>query len=461
MAAKRQVTNSAGSGDSKSRKSSDGSFPIVGIGASAGGLEAFEQFFRLVPPDSGLAFVLVPHLDPGHASMLTDILGRITAIPVVEATDQMAVEPNRVHVIPPNREMAIFHNVIQLRVPEVPHGKRMPIDSFFRSLAEDQGEKAICVILSGTGTDGTLGLRAIHGAGGVSFVQDPATAKYDGMPSSAVQSGLATYVLPVEKMVDELISCLKTGRKRAKGAAPIAPAEENAFAIIVHLLRTRTGHDFTLYKKNTVGRRVERRMAAHGIARVPAYARYLQEHPEEVQLLFKELLINVTSFFRDPEAFVAMKKEILPHLFAGKTEGYIFRIWVPGCATGEEAYSIAMMFREYMDDVKQEFKVQIYATDLDADAIAAARSGAYPPNITLDVSPERLRQFFTTREDGSTFYAHLDSNPAGPARSRGRGRRSRPNDTSGDEQHLRAQAGRTGRVRDPRRTGAEGRAADG
>ena len=400
MAAKRHVENAAGSGDSKERKSGDGGFPIIGMGASAGGLEAFEQFFRLVPRESGMAFVLVPHLDPGHASMLTEILQRITAMPVVEAQDQMAVAPNHVYVIPPNREMTLFHSAIQLSVPEAARGQRMPIDSFLRSLAEDQGEKAICVILSGTGTDGTLGLRAIHGAGGVSFVQAPATAKYDGMPSSAVQSGLATYVLPVEKMPDALMSYVKTAHKKTTSPAPAAPAAENAFGKIVQLLRSQTGHDFSLYKRSTVGRRVERRMTAHGIEGVPAYAHYLREHPEEVQLLFKELLINVTSFFRDPDAFAAMKKDILPQLFAGKPEKYVFRIWVPGCATGEEAYSIAILFREYMEDVKQEFKLQIYATDIVDDAIAAARAGAYPPNIAIDVSPDRLRRFFAKEETG-------------------------------------------------------------
>ena len=228
MAAKGHGKNSAGFGDSKEHKSPEGSFPTIGMGASAGGLEAFEQFFRLVPREVGMAFVLVPHLDPGHASMLTEILQRITAMPVVEAKDQLVVEPNHVYVIPPNREMTIFHGAIQLSVPEAARGQRMPIDSFLRSLAEDQGEKAICVILSGTGTDGTLGLRAIHGAGGVSFVQEPATAKYDGMPSSAVQSGLATYVLPVEKMPDELMSYVRTAQKKIS-PAPVTPAAENAF----------------------------------------------------------------------------------------------------------------------------------------------------------------------------------------------------------------------------------------
>ena len=399
MAAKKRGKRAANTPDPPGPETRAAGFPLVGMGASAGGLEAFEQFFRRVPRECGMAFVLVPHLDPGHASMLADILQRITAMTVVEVKDRMAVQPNHVYVIPPNREMTIFHGALHLSVPEEARGQRMPIDSFLRSLAEDQGEKAIGVILSGTGTDGTLGLRAIQGAGGVSFVQDPATSKYDGMPSSAVQSGVATYVLAVEKMPDELISCVKTARRGPRPAAP-APAAQNAYGKIVQVLRSRTGHDFSLYKKSTVGRRVERRMAVHGIDGVAAYAHYLHDHPDEVQLLFKELLINVTSFFRDPEAFAALKKDVLPALFAGKPEKYVFRVWAPGCATGEEAYSLAILLREYMDDAKPAFKIQIYATDLDGDAIAAARAGLYPPNITIDVSPERLRRFFVKEDQG-------------------------------------------------------------
>jgi two-component system CheB/CheR fusion protein len=382
------------------KKIENKAFPIVGMGASAGGLEAFEQFFRKMPADSGMAFVLVPHLDPGHASMLTEILQRTTVMPVLEAKNQMAVAPNQVYVIPPNRDMAIFHGTLQLSVPEVSHGKRMLIDSFLRSLAEEQGEKAIGVILSGTGTDGTLGLRAIHGAGGASFVQDPATAKYDGMPTSAVQSGLAAYVLPVEKMPEQLMTYVKTFfEKRIKPAPPVSVAR-SALNKVMLLLRSRTGHDFSLYKQTTISRRIERRMTVHCIEDTNTYARYLQEHPGEVKLLLKELLITVTSFFRDPEAFAVLKKEILPQLFEHKPENYIFRIWVPGCATGEEAYSIAILFREYMDDSKQEFKVQIYSTDIDEDSIAQARSGVYPTHITTDVSPERLRRFFVKEESG-------------------------------------------------------------
>ncbi len=377
-------------------------FPVVGLGASAGGLEAFEQFFRHAPTDSGLAFVLVPHLDPGHASILTEILQRNTAMPVVEAVDQMPVLPNRVHVIPPNRDMAIFHGVLQLSLPDVPRGQRMPIDAFLRSLAEDQGERAVGIILSGTGTDGTLGLRAILGAGGISLVQEPSSAKYDGMPTSAIRAGYATHVLMPENMAAALLG----PRSLLERGTPPVPAPAKPVAgmnRLLMLLRSATGHDFSLYKKSTIGRRIERRMAQHDLDDTEIYARYLKENPAEIQILFKELLINVTSFFRDPDAFAALRQDILPQLLAGKPEGYVFRAWVAGCASGEEAFSLAMLLREIMDELWQkehrEIKVQIYATDLDEDAIATARAGVYPPTIAADLTPERLRRFFG-KEDG-------------------------------------------------------------
>ncbi|MBS4096890.1 MAG: PAS domain-containing protein [Sulfuricella sp.] len=372
-------------------------FPIVGIGASAGGLEAFEQFFRHTPADSGMAFIVVSHLDPGHASILTEILQRATAMPVVEAQDQMAVAPDAVYVIPPNRDMAIFHGKLQLSEPEQPRGQRMPIDAFLRSLAADQGERAVGIILSGTGSDGTLGLRAILGGGGISLVQEPTTAKFDGMPSSAIQAGYVSHVLPVEKMPEALLAGMRTLAIRQE---QIQPAAASAMNRILMLLRASTGNDFSLYKKSTIGRRIERRMAQHNIDDLGVYARYLKERPAEIHTLFKELLINVTSFFRDPEAFVVLKQEILPQLLNDKPEDYLFRVWVCGCASGEEAYSIAILLREYMDETGREFKVQLYATDLDDDAIAVARAGAYPANIAQDVTPERLRRFFNKDEAG-------------------------------------------------------------
>lgn len=367
---------------------------IVGLGASAGGLEAFEQFFRNVRPDSGFAFVLVQHLDPGHASILTEILQRCTAMPVVEAKDQMAVAANHVYVIPPNCEMTIFRGALHLSTPELPRGHRLPIDAFLRSLAEEQGEKAIGIVLSGTGTDGTLGLRAILGAGGVSFVQEPETAKFDGMPTSAIAAGWATHVLPAAKMPDALRNARRSVTPTAGGMTA------SGINHILALVRSDSGHDFSRYKKSTIGRRIERRMLQHDIEDTDVYARYLKEHPTEAQSLFNELLINVTSFFRDPEAFETLRKEVLPELLAGKQADYVFRIWVAGCATGEETYSIAMVLREFLAESLQEVKVQIYSTDLSADAIGTARAGVYPPNIEQDVSPERLQRFFLKEESG-------------------------------------------------------------
>ncbi|BBE49799.1 Chemotaxis protein methyltransferase [Ferriphaselus amnicola] len=372
-------------------------FPIVGIGASAGGLDAFEQFFRNMPTDSGMAFVLVSHLDPDHDSLLTEILQRTTSMPVVQVVDQMRVEPNCVYAIPPNHDLNIFHGALQLTARDTPSGTRMVIDTFLRALAEDQGSKAIGIILSGTGGDGTQGLHAIRAAGGITLVQEPSTAKYDGMPSSAIQAGNAMFVLPVEQMPAQL---LNRSSVHPQKEPPASENQSSGLNRILMLLRSTTGHDFAQYKQSTIGRRIERRMAMHNIEDMEIYARYAKEHPAEVQLLFKELLINVTSFFRDAEAFAILKQDILPLLFEGKPEGYVFRVWVAGCASGEEAYSIAMLLREYGSESGKQFKVQLYSTDLDEDAIAVARAGIYPAAIAQDIAPERLQRFFDKHEVG-------------------------------------------------------------
>ncbi|MDP1596054.1 MAG: chemotaxis protein CheB [Methylotenera sp.] len=279
----------------------DAGFPIIGIGASAGGLEAFEQFFHHLPNDCGMAFVLIQHLDPSHGSILTEILQRSTQLPVVEAQDQMQVAPNTVYVIPPNRDMAIFHGKLQLSVPNEPRGQRMPIDTFMRSLAEDMGERAIGIVLSGTGTDGTLGLRTIIGAGGISLVQKPESAKFDGMPTSAIQAGYASYILPAEEMPQQLMGDLQ--HLIAPSVSKSSQLTEVGINHILMALRSGCGHDFSQYKKTTITRRIERRMSLHSIEDAEVYLRFLKERPTEVQLLFKELLINVTNFFRDAEAF--------------------------------------------------------------------------------------------------------------------------------------------------------------
>ena len=374
------------------------SLPIVGIGASAGGLEAFEQFFHAMPADSGLAFVLVPHLDPSHGSLLTEILQRATTMPVIEALDQLLVEANHVYIIPPNRDMEIFHGELQLTEPTAPRGQRLPIDNFLRSLADDQQENAIGIILSGTGTDGTQGARAIHGVGGIVLVQEPSTAKYDGMPTSVVHAGYATHSLPIEKMWAALQTDMRNVTLHIDRSAP-AKTVMGIKHILIQL-RAVTGHDFALYKQSTIGRRIERRMLQHNIDNIDIYARYLKENPAEARILFKELLINVTSFFRDAEAFAVLEKSILPSLCANRPENFVFRAWVAGCSTGEEAYSIAILLREFMTTTHQEFKVQLYSTDLDEDVIAVARAGFYAPNIVSDVTPERLHRFFIKEDAG-------------------------------------------------------------
>ncbi|MET7013832.1 chemotaxis protein CheB [Uliginosibacterium flavum] len=373
-------------------------FPIVGIGASAGGLDAFEHFFRACREDTGMAFVLVPHLDPNHASMLTEILQRCTSMPVVEAEDRLAVEPDHVYVIPPNREMYIMHGVLQVAMAERARGLRTPINSFFRSLAADQADRAIGIVLSGTGSDGSLGLMAILEAGGVTLVQDPTTAKYDGMPSSAIEAGYATKILTAEKMPAALLAGVRSFVETE--VLPPEPKSDSSLRKILAHLRSATGHDFSLYKKSTIGRRIERRMAQHNLDDADVYARFLVENPAEVHVLFRELLINVTRFFRDAEAFAALKADILPGLCEDKPDDYVFRVWVAGCASGEEAYSIAILLREMLDERPLPFSVQIYATDLDDEAIAFARAGIYPHLIEQDLSPERLRRFFIKEEDG-------------------------------------------------------------
>ena len=381
-------------------QATDVDIPIVGIGASAGGLEAFEAFFKACPPDTGMAFVLVPHLSPDHHSLLTEILQRCTAMPVAQALDQKRVESNHVYIIPPDRDMAILKGVLQLSQPDSVRGLRLPIDTFFRSLADDQAERAIGIILSGTASDGTLGLRAIFGVGGACMVQEPATAKYNGMPQSAIKAGYATHILAAEAMPAVLQELVRQSGYRIKVPALLTGNTLSGLNQVLVQIRSSTGHDFSLYKKSTIVRRIERRMANHHIQDMAVYARFFKQDPNEVHALFKELLINVTSFFRDAEAFAMLKHDILPALLADKPSDYIFRVWVAGCSSGEEAYSIAIILHELLEEKHLALKVQIYATDLDEDAINSAREGRYPIGIAQDVAPERLLRFFTKDELG-------------------------------------------------------------
>ncbi len=382
-------------------------FPIVGIGASAGGLAAFEAFFANMPvgTESGMAFVLVQHLAPDHKSILCDLIKRYTRMEVFEVEDGMEVRPNRAYIIPPNRDMALLNGSLHLLEPAAPRGLRLPIDFFFRSLAQDQQDRAICIVLSGTGSDGTAGLRAIKGEGGMTMAQEPSTTEYDGMPRAAIATGLVDYVLPPDKMPSQLIAYASHayGKKPHPVTPPVGKAEDALKKILI-LLRAQTGYDFSQYKQSTVVRRVERRMAVNQLERLEEYLRYFQQNPTEAAFLFRDLLIGVTNFFRDPEAFDTLEKGAVQRLFAGKPAGSAVRVWVPGCSTGEEAYSLAILLQERMEALKQHFGVQIFATDIDGEAIAAARAGVFPVNIAADISAERLARFFTLSPDGGSYH---------------------------------------------------------
>jgi len=384
------------------RRRDQDAFPIVGIGASAGGLEAIELFLRHLPAGNGLAFVIVQHLDPTQKGMMVELLQRATAMKVVQVKDRMRVEPDRVYVIPPNQDMSILHGVLHLLAPAAPRGLRLPIDFFLRSLADDQRDRSIGLILSGMGSDGTLGVRAIKEQAGVVFVQAPASAKFDAMPRSVIDAGLADVVAPVEELADKIVAYLAHSPMVKSRDQPLPGKTESGVEKICVLLRSQTGHDFTQYKRSTVYRRIERRMGLHQLDSIADYVRYLQENPQETQLLFKELLIGVTSFFRDPAAWDCLRKKIIPDLLAAHPTGGALRAWVPGCSTGEEAYSLAMVFKEAVAQEKSArgLSLQIFATDLDKDAIDRARQGHYPANIAGDVSVERLRRFFVQEEHG-------------------------------------------------------------
>ena len=380
-------------------------FPVVGIGASAGGLAAFEAFFSGMPANSepGMAFILVQHLAPDHTSILSDIIQRYTRMQVFEVEDGMQVQINCTYIIPPNRDMALLNGYLQLMVPTTPRGQRLPIDFFFRSLAQDQHERAIGVILSGTGSDGTLGAKAIKAEGGIVLAQEIKTAEFDGMLRSIIATGLVDYILPPAEMPAQIIAYTKHLFAQPLRLTNNTVPAENVMNKIFILLRNQTGHDFSLYKPNTICRRIERRMTVHQIDAIDFYLKYLQQNPAEVTALFNDLLIGVTSFFRDPNAFLALEKLIIPELFTVKSEEKTIRIWSTACSTGEEAYSIAILFQEYLDLLKQNFKIQIFATDIDREAIAIARAGFYPTNIAQDISPERLARFFILDTDSNGY----------------------------------------------------------
>jgi len=323
---------------------------------------------------------------------------------VFEVEDGMRVQPNCAYIIPPNRDMAFLNGSLQLLEPTAPRGQRLPIDFFFRSLAQDQHERAIGIVLSGTGSDGTLGVRAIKGEGGMVMAQNPESTEFDGMPHSALATGLVDYELPPAKMPAQLIAyAAHAFGKPPPLAVAHTPRIENALKKIFILLRAQTGHDFSQYKPSTINRRIERRMAVHQIEAIDNYVKYLQQTPSEVQELFRDLLIGVTNFFRDPKAFHELEAHIIPKLFKDKPANAAIRVWSTGCSTGEEAYSVAILLQERMEALKQSYTVQVFATDIDSRAIATARAGVYPASIAADITPERLARFFTAEPGGHTY----------------------------------------------------------
>jgi len=380
-------------------------FPIVGIGASAGGLAAFEAFFSGMPvgEEPGMAFVLVQHLAPEHKSALADLIRRHTRMEVLEVEDGMVVRPNCTYIIPPNHDMAFLGGSLQLLAPTAPRGLHMPIDFFFRSLAQDQHEKAICIVLSGSGSDGALGARAIKSGGGMVMVQSPDTTEQDGMPRSVIAAGVVDFELPPAEMPAQLIKYASHAFGQLPRRAASPPASENALKKIFILLRAQTGHDFSQYKPSTIIRRIERRMALHQIETIECYVKHALQAPAEVDALFRDLLIGVTSFFRDPQAFQALQEQVVPRIFADKPVGGAIRVWSPGCATGEEAYSLAILFAEHQELYGQKCRVQVFATDIDRHAIAMARAGLYPASVAADISPERLGRYFSVEADRSGY----------------------------------------------------------
>ncbi|MBN2160325.1 MAG: PAS domain-containing protein [Spirochaetes bacterium] len=369
-------------------------FPVIGIGASAGGLEALELFLSKIPSDSGSAFIVIQHLSPDHETSMDSILHKHTDMEVAKIEDGMAVQKNHVYVNPPNKQIAIFNRTFQLFEQDAPGRMNLPIDYFFQSLAQDQCERAIGIILSGTGTDGSQGIKAIKAQGGMTIAQDKKQAKYDGMPGSAIETGYIDIVLKAEQMAEEIIRYV-THPYYHPDRKPVNESElKKHVQKILFLIMKKTGHDFKNYKQNTVRRRIEKRMALHHIEKIEDYVRFIQRESFEVDALFKEMLIGVTGFFREQEMFEFLGEKVLPDLLNQLPPDSSFRVWVPGCATGEEAFSLAMIILEAMDALQKHVAIQIFASDIDPDAIEFARRAMYPESIAAGVSPQRLKRFF-------------------------------------------------------------------
>ncbi len=376
---------------------------VVGLGASAGGLEPLVQFLSSVRADSGLAYLVVQHMDPTQKSLLAELLQRATAMPVHQAVDVQRIEADSVHVIAPGCELTVRSGALHLAIPSVPRGRRLPVDVLFNSLARELGERAIGVVLSGLGSDGAQGLQAIKWQGGLTVAQQPDSAQFDSMPKSAIATGCVDIITAPADMPARIAAIIQPQAARVLQPPEPADAAVAALDTILALLRQHTRHDLALYKSNTLVRRIARRVAVHGLASVAAYAHFLQANGQELDLLFKEMLIGVTSFFRDPQVWQDLQDKVLPHLLQRQAdESGPLRAWVVACSTGEEAYSLAIAFCECVDALPASARreLQIFATDLNADAIALARNGRFPATIARDLTPQRLSRFFTARPDG-------------------------------------------------------------
>jgi len=368
---------------------------IVGIGASAGGLEAIEEFFSCMPSVSGLSFIVIQHLPSSHKSVLDSLIKKYTKIKPLQIKDGMKIEPDCIYFGPSHCDVAVMDNALYLMEHSEGQGTRSPINFFFHSLAESHGENAICIILSGTGTDGTSGLKAIKDAGGMVMAQDIRQARFSGMPESAISTGLVDYILPIEMMPATLTEYVKHFHAIKEKNFIADQVEFDAYLQkILMLIRSKTGHNFYGYKKQSIRRRIERRMAIHQIGKIKNYFSYLEQNPFEIHSLFKDLIIRITSFFRDSEAFEILKWEIINDILKNREPGSTVRAWIAGCSTGEEAYTLAIIFSEAMAELKKHYNIQIFATDIDEDAITYARTGVYPLSIATDVSADRLSNFF-------------------------------------------------------------------
>ena len=383
-------------------RSSD-KFPVVAVGASAGGLDACRKLVSALPAANGMAFILVQHLDPTHESMMVDLLAGHTSMLVLQAIDGMLIESNHLYVIPPGTYLSVRDGALRLSRPQARHGARLPFDFLLYSLAEEYGTRAVCVILSGTGADGSLGLKVVKEKSELVIAQDPDEAGYDGMPRSAIMTGAVDLVLPVAKIAEALakFSRRTTVTRTRSGLRPKSSIHD-WLPEILGLLRTKAAHDFTLYKEGTLERRIERRMAVAAITAgdMDRYLELLRSDTGELELLAKDMLINVTSFFRDPEVFDHLEDKIIPELVRNQAQDRPLRIWIAGCSTGEETYSLAMLFREHIAAAERDIKLQVFASDVDADAVASAREGLYPETIETDVSQARLARFFSKEDHG-------------------------------------------------------------